>query len=145
MSKLIIMVGLPGSGKSTLADKLANESIILSSDELRGVIGFSQEDQSVSGEVFRTMETMTAYFLKRGQSVIIDATNTTKRARFGFVLIGRKYGAWVEAWVVECDPNTAKQRNAQRSRVVPDDVIDRMAAQWQQPEVGEFDSVSLFD
>lgn len=144
MPKLTLMVGLPGSGKSTVAKKYGEPSVILSSDELRAIIGNGESDQSVSGLVFRTLETMVAYFLARGQSVVIDATNITRAARLPFILIGRKYKAFVEAWVVEADSNLAKYRNARRARVVPEDVIDKMAARLEIPTDEEVDLVNFF-
>lgn len=140
------MVGIPGSGKSTIAKRYGDCTAVLSSDELRAVIGNGESDQSVSGQVFRTLETMAAYFLARGQNVVIDATNITKAARLPFILIGRKYKAFVQAWVVEVDVKTAKYRNARRERVVPEDVIDKMAARLEIPTKEEgFDLVNFFD
>lgn len=147
------MVGAPASGKSTLAAKLEADAhrygdelpIILSSDAMRAVIGTGEEDQSVSAKVFETLRNTTAYLLSRGHSVIIDATNTTRKARAEFIAIGRKYKAEVRAAVVKVSIETAKARNMKRARVVPEHVIDRMFGQFEMPTEGEVDAVDIFE
>lgn len=145
--RLTIMVGIPGSGKSTLAAKFAvhENAIILSSDKLRGIIGVDENDQSVSHAVFTTMRAMAAYFLSEGKSVIIDATNVSKKARHPFVEIGRKYGAQLRLAVVRPSVEICKARNTARARVVPEFVIDRMHEAFEFPTAGECDVVELYE
>ncbi len=148
MAKLILLCGVPASGKSTLANQYeSNGEIVLSSDRLREVLSGNAEDQSRSGDVFSIMRTMAEYFLKMDHTVIIDATNTTKKARAGFIAIARQYKALVHAYLFKISQAGAKARNKARARVVPDDVIDRMAAQLfaEPPTVGEVDNVIVVD
>lgn len=141
---LKLLCGPPASGKSTYRENLDKEYtnvIVLSSDELRGIIGKNPEDQSVSHIVFKTMQTMTEYFLRKGKVVVIDATNVSIKARKDFIDIARKVGVKVEAVVFNITAEEAKRRNAARDRKVPEDVIDRMFANFVIPVVGEVDSV----
>lgn len=143
MSELILLVSIPGAGKSTFAQRYSSE-IVLSSDKLRGIVGTDESDQSVSGKVFSIMDVMTDYFLSQGKDVVIDATNTTRKARKEFVRIGRKNGAVISAYVFQVPLEVAKARNAARGRVVPDFVLDRMHKGFEMPLVGEVDEVKLF-
>lgn len=142
---LILLCGIPGCGKSTLANAHAeNNLIVLSSDAMRGVLGKDESDQSVSGDVFRILELVASYFLKRGNNVVIDATNCTRKARKGFVQIGRKYGANIVAQVMSTPLDVCKARNAARARVVPEHVLERMHAGFEMPVSGEVDMVQTF-
>ena len=142
---LTLLVGIPGAGKSTRSQihEAAGLSV-LSSDALRAVFGKSEEDQSVSRNVFLHMENETARLLAENHSVVIDATNYNRKNRSRFVQIGRKAGAHIIAEVFNTPLDVCKARNAARGRVVPDFVLDRMHKGFEMPLVGEVDEVKLF-
>lgn len=83
--QLIVLVGLPGSGKSYYAGKLRNQlpegSIILSSDDLREELFGDATDQAHNQEIFRELYARMNLHLAGGTSVILDATNTTRKSR----------------------------------------------------------------
>lgn len=132
-----------GAGKSFHAEKLSqgNDAIILSSDALRGVIGKNDSDLEVSSQVFRTMETMTEYFLKRGESVIIDATNYHMKARKPFIDIAKKLSVKVVAYVIDRPLDVILTQNRNRERFVPEHVIEKMFNNFVKPVVGEVNEV----
>lgn len=136
MQKLTILVGISGSGKSTYAKKQADQ-VVLSSDLFRAVIGKSEEDQTVSAEVFKTLKINCAYFLIQGKSVIIDATNKTKEDRAEFVAIAYKYGVDCEAIFFNLPLEKCKQNNLLRSRQVPERVIDNQFKRLEEPTFSE--------
>jgi protein phosphatase len=147
MLELVIVCGLSGSGKSWLSKKREENNhrfIRLSSDELRGVIGSGEEDQTVSGQVFKTMEVMTEFFLKSGRSVIIDATMLNPRARKPFVELGRKYEALLIAYCVKTPLEKCLERNRNRKRFVPEEIIRIQAAKLEWPTKEEFDDVEEY-
>lgn len=80
----IAVSGLPGTGKSCVCARLAQRlpSLILESDALRRVLfpspGYSQQE---SAHLFRTVHLLIERMLKRGVSVILDATNLSERYR----------------------------------------------------------------
>lgn len=78
MAKLIVMVGLQCSGKSTKAKELAKEhnATVLSSDNIREEYPTAKNDT-----VFRILYERMNKILKDGGNVVIDATNTTIKAR----------------------------------------------------------------
>lgn len=137
---LTILVGIPGSGKSTWAQAHAyegNRPVIVSSDELRAVIGKDENDQTVSGKVFETMEFMVAYLLNRGHRVFVDATNYKRKDRARWIALAKRYNASVEVVVFPVTLETAKRQNANRARVVPEHVLDRMHANFEMPQMDE--------
>jgi len=140
MTNLVITVGAPGSGKSTWVEeyKLTHPYMIfLSSDFLRGFFGKDENDQSVSAQVFRHMESEVDRLLSEGKDVCIDATNMHRKARKVWIEYARKHGAMLTAYVFIVDRNTLIERNQKRGetggRNVPVDVIDRMLTNYVEP------------
>lgn len=80
----IVVSGLPGTGKSYFCRKLAErlQFIILESDALRKAL-FSSPGYgaSESGRLFRTIHLLIKRLLKKGVSLILDATNLSERYR----------------------------------------------------------------
>ncbi len=78
MANLIVMCGLQCSGKSTKAESLSLEhsAIVLSSDKLR--LEFPDADNDF---IFKRLYSQMNMALEKGINVIIDATNTTIKAR----------------------------------------------------------------
>lgn len=143
MNDLILLVGVSGSGKSTYARSFCAQTgaVHLSSDECRGVLSGDENNQEVSGRAFELLRNMTRYFLRRGQNVVVDATNLNPKSRKDFVEIGRQFHAFIHAYCFKTDLTVAKERNKTRSRVVPEHVIDAQSAKCVWPTVGEVDNV----
>ncbi len=145
-NNLFLLVGAPGCGKSTLTRAFARDTLTLSSDSLRAVVGAGEldNDPKVNFIVFKTLENMASYFLARGYDVAIDATNVTRKARKPFVEIAKQFGANIIAYVSEATLEQCKARNAARARVVPEDVIERMHNGMEIPTIGEVDEIRVF-
>lgn len=125
---LHVMMGVPGSGKSTVADKLVQEhnAIRVSPDEIRRMLTGDPSNQERNAEVFDHAHRMTKSNLAQGNHVVFDATNVQAKARRGLLDIANGVGAKKHLHVVDPGLDTAKFRNQNRERVVPDEVLDRM-------------------
>ena len=140
---IYIAVGLPGSGKSTYAKNFIKGKDIeyLSSDELRAVFGKSEEDQTVTPLVFGHIKRKVDEYLKNGKNVLVDATSVNRRERADYINTAKKYGAKVVALVFKMDRAGLIARNQKRGseggRVVPDWVIDKMLAKYEEPSTSE--------
>lgn len=137
-AKLTICQGLPASSKSTWCQAFKQRHgahVVLSSDEVRGILGKDESDQSVSAQAFKFLETACELLLRQGCNVIIDSTGITRKARRSFVNLGLKYTANIRIAVFNASIETCKARNADRERKVPEEVIERMARQWEAPKV----------
>ena len=144
---LVMLVGLPGSGKSTAAGRLA--SAMRSQGRAYGIVGtdaYLETEAARRGLPYAAMfsqayATAEALMWKvageaasRRISVIWDQTNLTANARNRRLrLFPEEYlriaavmtTAWQEAW----------KRNLARGpgRAVPEDVFDRMRAEFRRP------------
>ena len=143
MSTIYIAVGLPGSGKSTYAKNFIKDKDIeyLSSDELRAVFGKGEDDQTVTPLVFGHIKRKVDEFLKDGKNVLVDATSVNRKERADYITTAKKYGAKLVALVFKMDRQGLIDRNKKRGqeggRVVPDWVIDKMLAKFEEPSHSE--------
>ena len=147
---LYITVGLPGSGKSTYVKNFIKDKEIeyLSSDSLRAVYGKSEEDQTVTPLVFGHIKRKVDEFLKDGKNVLVDATSVNRKERSDYINTAKKYGAKVVAIVFKMDRqgliDRNKKRGEQGGRVVPDWVIDKMLAKFEEPSYSEGIDVMIY-
>jgi predicted kinase len=132
VSKVIVLIGLPGSGKSTWARHQGHT--ILSSDEMRLTLSGDETNQAIHGKVFGAIRHLLKARLEiGGQTTIIDATNIRRRDRKPWLKLALTFNAETEAVFFHPPLETTLQRNRQRTRVVPEDVIRAMAARLQPP------------
>jgi predicted kinase len=134
--KLIVLVGLPGSGKSTWAARQGTG--ILSSDAVREILTDDAENQAVNRLVFPTLRYLLVMRVKAGmEATVLDATSLTPKERRSWVRTAEALGCDAEAVFFETPLAACKSRNVARSRVVPEDVMDRFAARLIRPSEAE--------
>ena len=110
---LIAVSGLPGTGKSYFCAKLAERlpSLILESDALRKVLfpspSYSQQE---SAHLFRTVHLLIERLLKKGVSIILDATNLSERYREYLYSIADRLDVRLILVRVEAPPELVRER-----------------------------------
>lgn len=148
MPELILLIGIPGSGKSFYTKKYDYDRIfkhnttILSSDQVRKEILGDENDQTHNEEVFQYIKDTSVEQLEKGQRVIIDATNLSRKARQSITnyvdqkLSFYEYG-FIKFVVVATPYYQCLENNRKRSRQVPENVIERMYKQFEFPTLSE--------
>ena len=140
MKTLYIAIGVSGSGKSTFAERLAKHLNIprISSDEIRGELcNGDQTDQSKNGLVFKIFHERLEKVLETG-SVVADATNVKQHDRNVLRKFAIKHGAHIIAIVMNLTKEECHTNNKNRDRVVPDFVIEKQWANFEQYNPSEF-------
>lgn len=110
---LVVVSGLPGTGKSYFCRRLAERlpSVTLESDALRRVL-FSLPSYSLteSARLFKTIRLLIEKLLKKGVSLILDATNLSERYREYFYSIAGRLEVKLILVRVEAPPSVVKER-----------------------------------
>ena len=132
----MVAVGLPGSGKSHYFDGIGAHAI--SSDAIRLQLMDDETDQTIHARVFATVRYLLEQRIELGRPVTyIDATNLTRRDRKPYIGMARARGVGIEAVWFDVPLVLCKSRNAARGRIVPEFVMDQMAAKLVPPTVEE--------
>jgi len=110
---LIVVSGLPGTGKSYFCSKLAERLpfITLESDALRKVL-FSSLTYSLqeSSRLFQACHRLIEQLLRRGFSLILDATNLSERHREYLYSIADHLDVKLVLVWVEAPPQLVRER-----------------------------------
>ena len=138
----MLAIGLPGAGKSTY---FARKGIVpLSSDLIRELLYDNAGDQRHPEWVFAVLRDLLRHRLAAGaQTTYIDATNLSRYFRRPFVQIAREFGCAAEAIYFDVPLEVCLERNRRRgsvlagsardARIVPEDVLRRMARRLEPP------------
>jgi predicted kinase len=133
---IVVAAGLPGSGKSSWLAQLGAHP--LSSDAIRLQLADDETDQTLNARVFATLRYLLLQRIGLRRPVTyIDATNLTRRDRRPYIEIARGHGCGIEAIWFDVPAKVCRARNATRGRVVPEYVMNQMAARFVPPSPEE--------
>ena len=129
---LIVVSGLPGSGKSYFSRRLAERTPlpIIESDAMRQRLSAKPDySQAESERLFQACHALMDELLRKGISVIFDATNLIESHREQLYRIADRTGAKLILVQVDAPPEVIQQRmERRRARLDPD---DKSEADWQ--------------
>ncbi len=110
----------------------------ISSDAVRELLIDDATNQTIHGRVFASMRYLLRHRLQLRRPVsYVDATHLTLRDRRPYIAMGQLYDCEVEALFFDVPAAVCKERNRGRTRVVPEEVIDLLAARLVAPTVAE--------
>lgn len=145
MANFYMMVGLPGSGKTTFAHNIEKGAVVISSDIIRKELWGSEETQGDNKIVFQELEYRVIQNLMMDKSVVYDATNINAKKRKEFLKKLNKVPNVKKVCMLMSVPyEQCLQKNEERDRVVPEDVIARMYINFQIPQSREgWDEINI--
>jgi alkanesulfonate monooxygenase SsuD/methylene tetrahydromethanopterin reductase-like flavin-dependent oxidoreductase (luciferase family)/predicted kinase len=116
---LVVLVGAAGAGKSTWAQQHYRAAEIVSSDDLRGVVGSGRHDLDASGDAFRLLDEIVAARCRRGLTCVIDTLGLEPERRRGYLDAARRHTLPAIVVLFDVPAPLARARNAARDRPVP--------------------------
>jgi alkanesulfonate monooxygenase SsuD/methylene tetrahydromethanopterin reductase-like flavin-dependent oxidoreductase (luciferase family)/predicted kinase len=120
---LVVLVGAAGSGKSTWAQDRYRRPEIVSSDDLRGVVGSGPADLDASADAFDLLERIVAARLSRGLTTVVDTLGLDTERRLAWRDAARAARLPAAAVLLDTPPAECRRRNAHRDRPVPAPVL----------------------
>ena len=121
---VVVLIGPSGSGKSSWAGEryLAHE--IVSSDQLRSVVGSGENDLDATADAFSLLDQIAAARARRRLTTVIDTLGLDPARRLGYLAVARRAGLPAVAVLFDTDPALCRRRNRDRNRPVPAAVLD---------------------
>nr|WP_246402215.1 LLM class flavin-dependent oxidoreductase [Jiangella mangrovi] len=113
------MVGASGSGKSTWAQARYRAQEIVSSDDLRGVVGSGRHDLDATDDAFDLLDRIVAARAGRGLTVVVDTLGLDGARRRSYLAQARAAGLPAVAVLVDTSADVCRARNTARDRPVP--------------------------
>lgn len=116
---LVVLVGATGAGKSTWAMERYRSQEIVSSDDLRGIVGSGRHDLDASADAFSLLDQIVTARLKRRLTTVVDTLGLDPDRRLAYVGQARARGLPAVAVVFDVPDALCRERNARRDRPVP--------------------------
>src|SRR5580658_5598677 len=133
---VVLAIGLPGSGKSSWFKR--HNVVALSSDMVRSLLFDDVREQRFQDLVFSNLRSMLkARLIAKRPMNYVDATNLTPQERQHWIKLAKDYQYEVHAVFFDVPLDVCLERHQRRDRVVPEDVMRRMAAKLKAPAFEE--------
>ncbi len=133
---VVLAIGLPGSGKSTWFKR--HNLTPLSSDMVRSLLFDDVREQRFQDLVFSNLRSMLkARLIAKRPMNYVDATNLTPQERQHWIKLAKDYNYEVHAVFFDVPLEVCIERHQRRDRVVPEDVMRRMAGKLKPPSFDE--------
>ena len=146
---VVVLIGAAGSGKSVWAAEHYRRAEVVSSDDLRGVVGSGPADLAASADAFELLEKIVAARVGRGLTTVVDTLGLDAARRTAWREAARAAGLPAVAVVLDTPGELCRRRNAERDRPVPArvlaDQVRRVAAVVDSLSTEGWDHVEVVD
>jgi predicted kinase len=126
-----MMSGLPASGKDTWLAAQRSDLPVVSLDGMREELGIEATENQ--GKVAQLARERCRELLRAGTSFAFNATNLLRQTRQRWIDLFADYEARIEITYLEPVLSVIFGQNKRRQRVVPEDVIVRLANRLEPP------------
>lgn len=141
---MVVLVGPSGSGKSVWATVQFRPDHVVSSDDLRALVGTGRHDQRAGTDAFDVLDLVVERRLRRGLLTVIDSLGLDSDRRRAWLHMARRHHRPTVAVAFDATPAQCRTRNRGRDRPVPTKVLTAQLARWPTERAqldDEFDTV----
>ena len=146
---LVVLAGPSGAGKSAWARASFRDEQIVSTDDLRALVGEGPHDQRAGNDAFAVLDLVLERRLRRGLLTVVDSLGLDAERRRAWIARARAHGVACHAVAFDTPPALCRARNRARSRPVPARVLSaqlrRCEAVMDELADDGFDAVHGFD
>ncbi|MDH3707600.1 MAG: TIGR03560 family F420-dependent LLM class oxidoreductase [Acidimicrobiia bacterium] len=129
---LVVLAGPSGSGKSTWAAEWFRSSQVVSSDDLRGVVGHHEHDLRASADAFAVLDLVVERRLDRGLVTVVDTLGMDGEQHSVWLAQADRYGRPAHLVRFDVDDKTCRKQNRSRPSPVPSKVLTAQLEKWAQ-------------
>jgi len=127
---LVVLAGPSASGKSTWAEQWFRPGQIVSSDQLRGVVGEHPGDLRASDDAFALLDEIVQRRLKRGLLTVVDTLGMDAERREAWLAMAADHDRPSHLVRFTTDAATCRRRNKARAGGVPPKVLAAQLQKW---------------
>ena len=127
---LVVLAGPSGSGKSTWAARQFDPNQVVSSDQLRSVVGEHQHDLAASDDAFALVDQIIERRLARGLITVVDTLGMDPARLDRWRAIATAHSAPTHLVRFDEAPAVVRKRNRGRAAAVPSKVVTAQLTKW---------------
>lgn len=127
---IVVLVGPGASGKSTWAATNFARDLIVSSDQLRALVGSGEDDIAASADAFELLETVVAQRIGRRLTTVIDTLGLDDERRRRWLGAARAAGIPCVAVGFDTPAEECRARNRNRPKSIPAAALTAQLKGW---------------
>jgi F420-dependent oxidoreductase-like protein len=121
---VVVLVGPGASGKSTWAAAQFPAESIVSSDQLRALVGSGEDDITASTDAFALLDEIVRMRVTRGLTTVIDTLGLDGVRRARWLQLAHRHGLPAVAVAFDTPAAECRARNRSRAKRIPNDVLN---------------------
>jgi F420-dependent oxidoreductase-like protein len=133
---VVVLVGPGASGKSTWAATHFPAGCVVSSDQLRAIVGAGEDDIAASADAFALLDEIVRRRVARGLTTVIDTLGLDPQRRAAWLALARERGVPCVAVAFDTPAAECRARNRNRAKRIPVDVLAAQLRTWAQTRDG---------
>jgi F420-dependent oxidoreductase-like protein len=127
---LVVLVGPGASGKSTWAAEHVPPSTVVSSDNLRALVGAGEDDITASADALALVDDVVRIRIGRGLTTVVDTLGLDAAKRAAWRELARTHRMPCIAVAFDTPAAECRARNRMRAKRIPADALTAQLRSW---------------